>query len=236
MRNIYSLIILALLFASCKSEFQKCDIKTKDIYLKAYNDILNEIIIRGTYNRYLGKNEERIFKMYDKIYEHGYKDSGEIKKIDNEIITLHNKMFGDTTQFWDIYLDDKFRRPVSLRTNFETDTNAYTLKFRNTIKGFPGNREAILNSIGLPQSKYKATDFKCGIANIKSVEDLSNTNAKCYIGTITLSNLVVDKVGDRGLLYYEFKCGGLCGYGCLITIKKVGSFWKIDQGISTWMS
>ena len=58
MKRLY-LLILILFFVSCEPEFKQCEIETNDTILKAYNDILNEIITRQTFNQYLGQDGKR---------------------------------------------------------------------------------------------------------------------------------------------------------------------------------
>ena len=75
--------LFIILFAACKPEYKKCSFKTDDVHLQAYNDVLNEIIIHGTYDRYLGKYEDTVFKMYADSYD----DSDKIKQVDEDVIT-----------------------------------------------------------------------------------------------------------------------------------------------------
>lgn len=232
----YFLLFCSLVFSSCKTEYKKCSLKTNDVYLAAYNDILNEIIVRGTFNRYLGENEERVFKMYREVYENGSECSNKMKKVDDEVIRLHNKMFGDTSQFCSIRLANKLKFSLSSLNYNGADTNKLILRLRNLIAEFPVDKQPIFNALCSPQVKYGASDFKCCIAKIIDYKDLGNSTSKCYIGSISFSSLVLNREKNRGLLYYEFRCGGLCGYGCLISIKKVGSFWTIYQSADTWVS
>jgi len=58
----------------------------------------------------------------------------------------------------------------------------------------------------------------------------------CYIGKIVFSRLLFNDRKTMGLLYYEFRCGGLCGYGNLLLIEREGKSWKIKDALRTWIS
>jgi hypothetical protein len=45
-------------------------------------------------------------------------------------------------------------------------------------------------------------------------------------GLFTFSEIAFDKRHQRAVLAYSFVCGGLCGHGNTIVLKKVGAKWK----------
>jgi hypothetical protein len=60
-------ILAALIFdTSCHPEYKKCNCESKNEELKAYSEIINEIVEHRSYNMYLGKNFERIWDQYAK--------------------------------------------------------------------------------------------------------------------------------------------------------------------------
>ncbi len=48
-------------------------------------------------------------------------------------------------------------------------------------------------------------------------------------GLFTLSEIVFDKQHRRAVVAYSFVCGGLCGNGNTLVLKKIGQRWKISK-------
>ncbi len=222
-------IMITSIISSCRPEYKRCQFQTDDSTLKAYNDILNEIIAKHSYNIYLGKDEEQIFKRY----ANNIADS---VNIDRDVIRLHNKLFGDTSKFCTIYLDTLLRPGFNQWTYFQKDTNQFSTTVRDMVSGFHKDGQVIIDSLNSFQPKYSSEDFQTCIARIKSVKELNTDKPNCYIGKIAFSKLVLNQANDRGLLYYEFKCGGFCGYGSLVMIEKVQDDWTIKALLTTWVS
>lgn len=229
MARLLYLIIIVSIISSCKPEYKKCAFQTNDNLLKAYNDILNEIIIKHSYNIYLGKDEEKIFERYAS-------NIADSINIDRDVIKLHNKLFGDTSKFCTIYLDTLLGPEFNQWSYFKKDTSQFSSTVRNFISSFHSDGQSIIDSLNSIQTKYSSVDFDICIAKIKSVKELNTDKPNCYIGEISFSKLVLNQAKDKGLLYYEFKCGGLCGYGRLVMIEKIQNEWRIKQSLTTWIS
>lgn len=55
-------------------------------------------------------------------------------------------------------------------------------------------------------------------------------------GIFTFSEIVFDKRHQRAVLAYSFVCGGLCGHGNTIVLKKIGGKWKQSKTCRSWIS
>jgi hypothetical protein len=55
-------------------------------------------------------------------------------------------------------------------------------------------------------------------------------------GLFTLSEIVFDKQHGRAVLSYSFVCGGLCGHGNTLILKKVGKEWRVSRRCGGWIS
>jgi hypothetical protein len=227
--KLLTLLITFYVFISCKQEYAKCDIQTNDNSLRAYNEILNEIIINHTYSRYLGQDVNRIFEKYPD-------DIADSNNIQQEILQLHIERFNDTSRFCTIYLDTSLKLAISPWWYSQKDTNSFRLVLRNLIKRFSDNEQSVLDTLNSIQTKYSAKDFKLCIANLISIKKLKEADPKCYIGKIAFSKLLLNAKEDKGILYYEFRCGELCGYGSVILIEKVNEHWRIESDNMTWIS
>jgi len=55
-------------------------------------------------------------------------------------------------------------------------------------------------------------------------------------GLFTLSEIVFDKEHRHAAVSYSFVCGGLCGNGNTLVLKKVGQSWKVAKRCGGWVS
>jgi hypothetical protein len=55
-------------------------------------------------------------------------------------------------------------------------------------------------------------------------------------GLFTLSEIVFDKGHLQAVVSYSFVCGGLCGHGNTLVLKKLGNSWKVTKKCGGWVS
>jgi len=55
-------------------------------------------------------------------------------------------------------------------------------------------------------------------------------------GLFAFSEIAFDKKHQHAVLAYSFVCGGLCGHGNTIVLKKVGEKWKQVKTCRSWIS
>jgi len=55
-------------------------------------------------------------------------------------------------------------------------------------------------------------------------------------GLFTFSEIAFDKQHHYAVLTYSFVCGGLCGHGNTIVLKKVKEGWRIGRTCRNWIS
>lgn len=55
-------------------------------------------------------------------------------------------------------------------------------------------------------------------------------------GIFTFSEIAFDKRHQRAVLAYSFVCGGLCGHGNTIVLKRVGEKWRRVKTCRSWIS
>jgi hypothetical protein len=67
--------------------------------------------------------------------------------------------------------------------------------------------------------------------------DLSKSVQTAFsTGLFTFSEIVFNKKHTQATLQYGFVCGGLCGSGSTVVLKKVHGNWEIGKVCSFWMS
>lgn len=57
-----------------------------------------------------------------------------------------------------------------------------------------------------------------------------------FSGFFKVSRILFDESKNYGILSASYTCGGLCGEGYIIFMKKIGSKWVIDKIIGTWIA
>jgi len=68
-------------------------------------------------------------------------------------------------------------------------------------------------------------------------QELDNSIKKAFeTGLFTLSEIVFDRQHRHAVVTYSFVCGGLCGSGNRLVLKKVGRKWKITKRCGGWVS
>ena len=55
-------------------------------------------------------------------------------------------------------------------------------------------------------------------------------------GLFTFSEIAFDRRHQHAVLAYSFVCGGLCGHGNTIVLKKIGGKWKQSKTCRSWIS
>jgi hypothetical protein len=62
------LLLIMCLLLSCTRTYKYCNCATTNGQLKAYNDVLNELVEQHFYNFYLGEDEEEVFDYLIMVY------------------------------------------------------------------------------------------------------------------------------------------------------------------------
>jgi len=229
MRILFFLIFSLTGLTSCVSEYRYCRCESTDEKLSAYNDVINELVERRFYNFYLGKDEERLFKAYAE-------NPADTDRLRGEIIRLQNEIYGDTSMFCTLYLDTLLRSRFENLTYYKSDTGEYSEQFIHIISAISNNHQAIIDSLNERQKKYSSTDFSLCSSRMVPIGNADDSSYKCIIGRISISKLFFNEENNKGLLYYEFNCGLLCGKGELLLIAKSNGRWHIHQSLRSWIS
>ena len=76
------------------------------------------------------------------------------------------------------------------------------------------------------------------LSELPPEENLKNWTAKYakFAGVLSFANIKFDASKENGILEVSYYCGGRCGLGYLVTIKKVKDKWIICKVEDTWIS
>ena len=195
--------------------------------MSIYNDVLIELVEEHFYYRYLGKEGEEIMSKH-------YAESIDSLQEAKQIIYAHNKLFGNSTLFQSIYLRDENVSDSAISNNFSYYNSGISKSLDKMIVSISSNKKSILDSISLPQFKYKAKDFHACTFKIKSVFDKSIKKINSEIGLISFSKIFINK--NEAILRCDFNCGGLCGKGYILKVKNIDNHWKIIEWYKIWIS
>jgi hypothetical protein len=70
-----------------------------------------------------------------------------------------------------------------------------------------------------------------------SDEELGKSVDQAFVtGLFTFSEIAFNKLHTRAVLWYSFYCGGLCGHGNTVVLKKVNWKWKMSKTCGGWVS
>jgi hypothetical protein len=219
MKRLQTLLIFSII-VSCAPDKKVCDFTSENEELVIYNNILTDLIENRMHGRYLGGKEEEIREKYD--YD---KDETDTARIYREFIKAHNDIFNNPSKFCTLYLDTVTRRQFyydSIR--FEQD-----IEFKDVITKYTNNPRAAVDSLNGLQEKYSPADFGLCTAKIDKIENWK-ADSTCSFGRLRLSKIVLNDTKDKGLLFYDWHCGGsmgLCGHSGIIEFTKGKERWEI---------
>lgn len=231
MRVAYYILILIVLNACSTPEYKICEFETKDFELKLYHDILTELIEQHFHNGYL---RQVAGELADK-YPNPTLDFADTAEFNRDVILLQNKLFNDTSKFETICYHQSLQvRPWEhyYSALSKSDTTKYIRELNALLKSFSPNWESVADTLTKPQTKYTGDSFKLCTSKVTSCEHYHDSD----IGVISFSRVYMNNDKTKGLLYYEFMCGGKCGKGEIILVQYINERWTIKNVIQLWIS
>jgi hypothetical protein len=201
-----------------------------DEELQVYNDILNQLITHRFYSSYLGAKGEKLWEDYG-CYD---MDSTRYDDYEQAIINLHNEIYNDTSLFETICLrsEPNMWTPASYRKEFPEYDSIWN-EARNWINVPQIDWDRTIDSLSSGQTKFTSEDFHLCIAKVVPYTKWLNG---CGIGHVSFSKVVMNDDQTKAILYFEFMCGGKCGFGEILMIEKIESHWSIQNQIQLWIS
>lgn len=195
--------------------------------MSIYNDVLIELVEEHFYSRYLGKEGEKIISKH-------ISESVDSTQESSQIIHAHNKLFGDSTLLQTIYLRDENISDSAIGNNFSYYNYGRSKSIDNLLVSISSNKKSVLDRINSSQFKYKAKNFYACTFKIKSASDKGIKKNDNKIGLVSFSKIFINK--NEAILRCDLNCGGLCGKGYILKVKKISNHWKIIEWHKTWIS
>jgi hypothetical protein len=223
-RVIFTILTSFIFLTSCRPQYKKCNCSSENEELKAYSEILNEIVDHRSYNLYLGEDEERIFKDY-------VAHPADTIRINKEVIRLQNKIFNDTARFCTIYLDTIPNRKFNSWVYFFKDSSEFGIRLQTAVREVSDNPAMVFSTVGSIQTRYQPKDFTLCTSKMEMIFPIDSICHRCCISVIRLSKIFFNSTISKGLLYYEY----VGRNGNLLNVEKVNGRWIIANSIRTWM-
>jgi hypothetical protein len=224
-------LILGALLACGKRETCKiCDFQTKDRKLKVYNDVLNDLIVNRFYG-YLGK----AFDEHPDNYGEG--DDFDTARYNRDRVKYHNQIFNDSSYFQSLCLDTVLKS-TSLKDwqdylqNSNPDYATNSTIFSDLVDAVQPDRDQAISLLNEPQAQYKPGDFHLCVARLIPYKRFYDWD----IGKIAFSKIIFHSTDNRALLYYEYMCGGKCGFGEVLLVEEMNGHWIIRKRYELWIS
>ena len=209
------------MFWGCTQAEKQNIVVQENLKLQIYNDLLIEVVENYMYLLYLGEDSDNIlFKTKDS----SMKEKKRIKS--------HNKLFNEKERQKTVYLCDNPIKTAFMNTSL-IDSNFFNIPSMRNLKVFS---KVIYDSLNSEQTSLKAKDFKSETFLVKSILDYSDKDSKSQIGIVKFSKIFYYKNKNEAIVYCQFSCGGLCGKGLILKIRKQGYHWKVIENYTTWVS
>ena len=98
--------------------------------------------------------------------------------------------------------------------------------------------EGVINSLtNIEKYNNKKFIFK-HLTELPKVEEYTNWETKYpkFAGVMSFSHIKFDEKKESGILDVSYSCGGKCGLGYSVVIKKINNKWIIAKIEETWIS
>jgi hypothetical protein len=220
-------LILTITTLACKN-----GISDEELQQEVVKDVFLEII-DSTYI------DRRIYTLFPENGKSIYDKNGKWLKYDSVSQHLNDLK-------WESKIE-KIKKNTSklvigiVRNNWDLEENDYQLfykHFKNLEKGGAiQNKNSIIFPIDLNKiTKNNKFIFKNNSEFPNSYEIWQKKYPFQFGSIITCSNACFDISKKHGFINVGVTCGGLCGRGYLIFIKKINGKWKIDKIEETWIA
>ena len=144
------------------------------------------------------------------------------RKLDTSVLKIY--LYDSLTTYESNDFLDGMLSPKNFEANFPVDTT--WIKLIRKLNRIESPKRIDLSQI-TQTGKYTL---------VTRPEFNDTTDNKRRIGAMTMSRVAFSADNNRGVFYYDFVCGSLCGGGSLVFIEKEGKEWKIVGQREMWVS
>ncbi len=230
-------LILLLLFFSCSKKVEienknrVINIEDKEIYNLVFNDLIGHDSISreilNFYNEIQNKEEVFFYPSTRKKYEESFNDFTRNELSKNEI---------DSAQLF-VYVENKLLNVkeqmdisnIISKDNFKYNFTEVDVAFIPLLKELNNYNDTINFDVSILN-----TDFNYNI--IPSTLDFKEDKNKLLIGQVSFSKIIYNKSNNIACVYTHNVCGGECGGGYIMFLKKISNKWVLTSKKLLWVA
>lgn len=226
MKKLIAIVFLCIAFSNCEKPKSQIEIEKK-VFAEVFPAIIDSIYIDSRLYSHIPPFPKRI---YDK--------NGNFLKEDTTGLSLKIKKHK---------LEEKQIKSNTINTKIAIDTILTPIKERqyiNSQKVFKGIKLHAFDTIqkiklDLNLLKHNKSERVISTSELPEVhiDDIFQKNKSLKLtGIYSFSRIVFDKTYNYGVLEAGYYCGGKCGQGFLVYIKKVENKWTVFNIEPTWIA
>lgn len=230
--RILNIVFVFGLFVACNNETKRKDLQGDDNL--EINEIVN-IVFDATVGPDTLWTKHVLIPPAFLLLDGHETETNEIENYSKSIDNLKLKL--DTTELY-VFINDslvKFSENRS-RLSSVTELQTFKLNFPEIDTIFRTLLIKLMDSSvsrPLDLSKLKSK-YNYQIDYISNKDKYPSSIVK--IGSVKMSNLVFNNNLTMACIYSEIVCGGECGGGSILFLRKVNGHWKIEEQKELWVS
>jgi predicted transport protein len=226
MKKILVILFLCLAFSNCEKPKSQIEIE-KEIFAEIFSDVIDSIYM-----------DRRLFLHFPPFPKRVYDKKGNFIKEDTTGLSLEFKKHK---------LEEEQIKSDTIDTKIAIDDVLTPIKerqyinFKKVFKGVSLNITDTIQKIKLDLNllKHNKPEKIISIKELPKIDVsdifLKNKSLK-LTGIYSFSRIIFDKNYNYGVLEAGYYCGGKCGQGFLIYIKKVENKWIVFKVEPTWIA
>ena len=221
--KITSFLFLLILISCCDNKKSELEFE-KNVMFEIYPNLIDSMWI---YERIRSSPPNFKLDINNKLIGYQPKDKKKLKEIYNEELSVIKK---DSAKIFVVIIDKILKTNPDSMIKLQNHFKNAIVKTNSTIDTLEYSiNQKEINSIKSLRVKF--------ISEFKMNERVWENNYKYSIyGVVTFSRIQFDKEKKYGLLTSSVICGGLCGTGYRIFIKKIKNQWVVEKVEEAWIS
>jgi len=223
LQKITTFLFLIILISSCDNKKSELEFE-KNVMLEIYPNLIDSIWI---YKRITNTFRNEKFDTNNKFIGYQPKDEKKLKEIYNKELNVIKK---DSAKIFVVIID----KILKTNPNSKIELQRH---FKNAILDTNSSIDTLEYSINQKDiSSIKNLKVKF-ISKFKINERVWENNYRYSIyGVVDFSRIQFDTEKKYGILTSSVICGGLCGTGFRIFIKKIKNKWIVEKVEEAWIS
>ena len=226
MKKLVVILYVFILFSSCEKTKSQIEIE-KEVFTEIFPDVIDSIYM-----------DRRLFLHFPPFPKRIYDKNGNFIKEDTTGLSLKIKKHK---------LEEEQIKSDTINTKIAVDNLLHPIneskhiKFKEVFKDITLHFSDTIQKVkfDLNLLKHNKSERIISTSELPEVhiDDIFQKNKSLKLtGIYSFSRIVFDKTYNYGVLEAGYYCGGKCGQGFLVYIKKVENKWIIFKVKPTWIA